>query len=55
MDLAQKSVRELYQLSHFTGVLIDGLRDVDDTDELRCELDSFRASIDLEMSQKLRM
>jgi len=55
MDLGQKPAIELLLLAHLASALSDGLRDIDDTDELRCELDSFRASVDLEMSGEIRM
>jgi hypothetical protein len=55
MDLGQKPAGELFLLAHFAAALSDGLRDIDDTDELRCELDSFRASVNLEMSGEFRM
>jgi hypothetical protein len=55
MDLGQKTPAELRQLSHFAESLIDELRSVDDTDELRLELTSFRDSCDLELGRKLRM
>jgi hypothetical protein len=50
-----ETAAELVQLSYFTESLIDELRSVDDTDELRTELGGFCESIEFEMSQKLRM
>ena len=55
MDLGQKPAGELFLLAHFAAALSDGLRDVDDTDELRCELERFRACVDLEMSGEFGM
>jgi hypothetical protein len=53
MDLAIKSVKELHRLKHFTDTLRNELCDVDDTEDLRSELESFSGAIDLEMMSQL--
>jgi hypothetical protein len=56
MDLGLKSTTELYLLSHHVNTLIDELRGVDDTEEIRAELGELSESIDYEMSLRpLRM
>jgi hypothetical protein len=52
MDLGLKSTSELYLLSHHANTLIDELRGVDDTEEIRAELGALSESIDYEMSHR---
>jgi hypothetical protein len=54
MDLAQKTAAELVMLSYYAQWLIDELRTVDDSGELRTELTALSDGIDVEMSRKLR-